>query len=90
MDQGSRRDGAGDRHTPVLLERCVSLLGPALDVPGAVVVDATVGLGGHSAALLERYAEVRLVGLDRDPQALAAATERLAPFAERITLVHAV
>jgi len=90
MDQGSRRDGAGDRHTPVLLERCVSLLGPALDVPGAVVVDATVGLGGHSAALLERYAEVRLVGLDRDPQALAAATERLRPFAERVTLVHAV
>ena len=90
MDEGSSRDAAGDRHTPVLLERCVSLLGPALDVPGAVVVDATVGLGGHSAALLERYAAVRLVGLDRDPRALAAATERLRPFAERTTLVHAV
>jgi len=77
-------------HTPVLLERCLALLGPALDDPGAVVVDATVGLGGHSAALLERFAEVRLVGLDRDREALAAAGQRLQRFAPRATLVHAV
>ena len=81
--------GAGS-HTPVLLERCVALLAPALAAPGSVVVDATVGLGGHSFALLEQFADVRLVGLDRDPQALAAATERLRPFAGRATLVHAV
>ena len=93
MNEGSSSDAAPAKpggHTPVLLERCVSLLAPALDAPGAVVVDATVGLGGHSAALLERFAGVRLVGLDRDPQALAAATERLRPFAGRATLVHAV
>ena len=90
MDEGTGRDAARGQHTPVLLERCLSLLGPALGAPGAVVVDATVGLGGHSAALLERFAAVRLVGLDRDPQALAAATERLRPFAGRATLVHTV
>jgi 16S rRNA (cytosine1402-N4)-methyltransferase len=78
------------QHIPVLLDRCVALLAPALGAPGAVVVDATVGLGGHSAALLERFDDVRLVGLDRDQDALAAAAERLRPFAPRATLVHAV
>lgn len=78
------------RHVPVLLERCVELLSPALEVPGAVVVDATLGLGGHSEALLRRFETVRLVGLDRDTEALALATTRLAPFAERVELVHAV
>ena len=58
--------------------------------PDAVVVDATVGLGGHSAALLARFDSLQLVGLDRDQQALALATQRLAPFAPRATLVHAV
>ena len=90
MGEESGRDAARDRHVPVLLERCVALLAPALGEPGAVVVDATVGLGGHSAALLERFEAVRLVGLDRDQQALAAAAERLRPFAPRATLVHAV
>ena len=79
-----------NRHVPVLLERCVELLSPALEVPGAVVVDATLGLGGHSEALLRRFESVRLVGLDRDTEALALATSRLAPFAERVELVHAV
>jgi 16S rRNA (cytosine1402-N4)-methyltransferase len=82
--------GASHGHVPVLLERCLELLAPALTEPGAVVVDATLGLGGHSAALLERFADLRLVGLDRDPQALARAEERLAPYADRTTLVHAV
>ncbi len=86
----SSRDAPRDRHVPVLLERCVALLAPALGAPGAVVVDATVGLGGHSAALLERFDGVRLVGLDRDQDALAAAADRLRPFAPRATLVHAV
>ena len=61
-----------DRHVPVMLERCVALLAPALDRPGAVVVDATLGLGGHSEALLSRFPLLRLVGLDRDPEAIAA------------------
>ncbi|OLE24482.1 MAG: 16S rRNA (cytosine(1402)-N(4))-methyltransferase, partial [Catenulispora sp. 13_1_20CM_3_70_7] len=77
-------------HIPVMLERCVEILGPALGRPGAVVLDATLGLGGHSEAFLQRFPEARLIGLDRDPQALDAAGKRLAPFGERATLVHAV
>jgi 16S rRNA (cytosine1402-N4)-methyltransferase len=81
---------SGPAHVPVLLARTLELLAPAVDAPGAVVVDATLGLGGHSAALLERFGSLRLVGLDRDPQALALAGERLAPFGDRATLVHAI
>ena len=77
-------------HVPVLLARTLDLLGPAVDAPGAVVLDATLGLGGHSAALLERFETLRLVGLDRDPRALEIAADRLAPYGERATLVHAV
>jgi 16S rRNA (cytosine1402-N4)-methyltransferase len=80
----------GPAHVPVLLARTLELLAPAVDAPGAVLVDATLGLGGHSAALLERFGSLRLVGLDRDPQALAVAGERLAPYGDRATLVHAV
>lgn len=78
-----------DIHIPVLLERCVELLGPAL-AGGGVYVDGTLGMAGHAEAFLTRFGGARLVGLDRDPQALAIARERLAPFAERITLVHTV
>ncbi len=78
------------RHVPVLVARTLELLAPALGEPGAVVLDATVGLGGHSAALLEQFGDLRLIGLDRDPEALTLAAERLAPFADRTTLVHAV
>lgn len=79
-----------DIHIPVLLERCIELLGPALDRPGAVYVDGTLGMGGHAEAFLERFPQARLVGLDRDPNALRIAGERLAPFGDRITLVHTV
>ncbi|MGH8895129.1 MAG: 16S rRNA (cytosine(1402)-N(4))-methyltransferase RsmH, partial [Actinomycetes bacterium] len=79
-----------DRHVPVLLARTLELLAPAVGGREAVVLDATLGMGGHSAALLETFGSLRLIGLDRDPQALAIAGERLAPFAERATLVHAV
>ena len=77
-------------HVPVLLERCVGLLAPALAAPDAVVVDCTLGMGGHAEALLRAVPHARLVGLDRDPEALRRSGQRLAPFAERITLVHAV
>ncbi len=77
-------------HLPVLLERCIELLGPALETPGAVFVDATLGMGGHSAGVLERFPGVTLVGLDRDPEALAIAGERLARFGDRVHLVHTV
>jgi 16S rRNA (cytosine1402-N4)-methyltransferase len=77
-------------HQPVLLERCLELLGPAVEPAGAVLVDATVGLGGHAEAFLRRFGDLRLIGLDRDPAALALSTRRLAPFGKRVTLVHAV
>jgi 16S rRNA (cytosine1402-N4)-methyltransferase len=77
-------------HVPVLLERCVGLLAPALAEPGSVVVDCTVGMGGHAEALLRAVPECRLVGLDRDPEALRRSGDRLAPYRERMTLVHAV
>lgn len=79
-----------DIHTPVLLDRCVELLAPALVRPGAVLVDATEGMGGHSEALLQRFPDIRLIGLDRDTDALRIAGERLAPFGDRVTLVHTV
>ncbi|MFF1573032.1 16S rRNA (cytosine(1402)-N(4))-methyltransferase RsmH [Leifsonia sp. NPDC058292] len=77
-------------HTPVLLERCIELLGPALQQPGSVFVDATLGMGGHSAGILERFPDVTLIGLDRDQDALAIAGERLARFGDRVHLVHTV
>ena len=76
-------------HLPVLLDRCVALLAPALAAPGAVVVDCTLGMGGHAEALLSRTG-ARLVGLDRDPEALRRSTSRLETYADRVTLVHAV
>lgn len=77
-------------HVPVLLERCLELLAPALDLPGAVHVDFTLGLGGHAEAVLERHPGVTLIGLDRDTEALAHAGHRLARFEGRTHLVHAV
>ncbi len=77
-------------HTPVLSDRVVALLAPALGAPGAVVIDATVGLAGHSSALLATCPDVHLVGLDRDPQALEESRARLAAEGDRVTLVHAV
>jgi len=74
-------------HRPVLLEEALELL--ALH-PGAVVVDGTVGGGGHAAAILERTApDGRLIGLDMDHEALEAARLRLLPFGDRVTLVRA-
>jgi 16S rRNA (cytosine1402-N4)-methyltransferase len=81
---------AAPAHVPVLLDRVVALVAPALAQPGAVLVDATLGLGGHSEAVLERFPEARVVGIDRDTHALDRSRERLAPYAERVTLVHAV
>ncbi|NIZ92934.1 16S rRNA (cytosine(1402)-N(4))-methyltransferase RsmH [Kineococcus rubinsiae] len=80
----------GARHRSVLLERCTELLLPALQHPGSVAVDATLGMGGHAAELLRRSPTTRLVGIDRDPQALELAGRRLAAFGDRVTLVHAV
>ena len=77
-------------HIPVMLAECVEALASADSVDDAVLVDCTLGLGGHSEALLTRYPNARLLGLDRDPEALARSRERLAPFGERFEAVHAV
>ncbi|GAA0973073.1 Ribosomal RNA small subunit methyltransferase H [Nocardioides aquaticus] len=81
---------AAPAHAPVLLDRVVALLAPALARPGAVLVDATLGAGGHTEAVLERCPQARVVGVDRDRDALDLARERLAPFGDRFTGVHAV
>jgi len=74
----------------VLLERVLALFEPALSGESAVLVDATVGLGGHADALLSAHPTLTLVGLDRDPNALARSGERLARHGDRVHLVHAV
>ncbi len=73
-------------HRPVMVDEVVDLLGP---VPAGVVVDATVGGGGHARALLEAHPHLRLVGLDRDDDALGAAAEGLGDLAGRVVLRHA-
>ncbi len=81
---------AADRHVPVLRDRVVELLAPALEQPGSVFVDGTLGLGGHTEAVLAACPAARALGIDRDREALALASERLAPFGDRFTAVHAV
>ena len=81
---------ASDIHTPVNLHRTLELLGPALGKSGAVLVDATLGMGGHAEAFLEAHPALTLVGIDRDTDALRIAGERLARFGDRVRLVHAV
>jgi 16S rRNA (cytosine1402-N4)-methyltransferase len=73
-------------HRPVLLEEVLEAFEPLGDE--ALIVDATVGLGGHAEALLEGGADRRLIGIDRDPEALRRAGERLARFGERVRLVE--
>ena len=80
-------------HVPVLLDRCVELLTPALTRQhpggeGAVLVDATLGAGGHAERFLTKLPGLRLIGLDRDPDALWIAGERLAQFGDRVMLVR--
>jgi 16S rRNA (cytosine1402-N4)-methyltransferase len=77
-------------HTPVLLSRVRTLFEPALSRPSAILLDATVGLGGHAEELLAAHPQLRLVGIDRDPLALQRCRERLQPYRARATFVHAV
>ena len=78
-------EAQGPSHEPVLVAEVLALLAPSR---GGLFVDCTVGLGGHTQALLEHGAS-RVLGLDRDPAALERARERLAPFGDRVELVHA-
>lgn len=78
-------------HVPVLLDRCLELLAPALQRDRRTVhVDATLGLAGHAEAVLAAHPRTVLIGIDRDPEALAHARVRLARFSDRTHLVHAV
>jgi 16S rRNA (cytosine1402-N4)-methyltransferase len=78
-------------HVPVALNRCIALLTPSIEaVPNPVVVDATLGMGGHTHELLRRFPQLHVIGLDRDLSAIDIATKNLADFSSRLTIVHAV
>lgn len=76
----------GELHEPVLLEEVIEWLRPG---EGGTFVDCTVGLGGHARAILAASPDARVIGIDRDPEALALARERLLIFEDRVQLVHA-
>lgn len=76
---------SGFHHVSVLLEECVTGLNIR---PEGIYVDGTLGGAGHSCRIAERLTTGRLIGIDRDPVALKAAGERLAPYGDRVTLVH--
>lgn len=75
-------------HVPVSLDRALEVLGESLKAPGAVLVDCTLGLGGHTEAFLKQFPELHVIAIDRDPQAIALATERLKPFEGRVDFVN--
>ncbi len=80
-------------HVPVLLDRVVALVAPALNRPGrdrTLFLDATLGLGGHTEAVLERCPQAHAIGVDRDVHALERSRERLAPYGDRVAFAHAV
>ena len=89
LGQLSQRQ-AQERHVPVMLERCLELLEPAILRQDAVVIDGTLGMGGHTEAMLERFSNLTVIGIDRDAQAHAVAAERLARFGDRFVPVHTV
>ena len=77
-------------HVSVMRDRCIDLLTPAITAAThPVVVDATLGFGGHTEALLTKFPHLTVIGIDRDTDALAAATARLAPFSDRLLTSHA-
>ncbi len=75
-------------HTPVMVAECLDFLAPAFDVERPILVDATVGLGGHSEAALQAFPALTVIGIDRDLAALHLAQERLAPFGDRFIPFH--
>ena len=95
--QATATDAAG-RHEPVLLQRCLDLLAPAVEgvggqsaegaAAGAVMIDCTLGMGGHSEAALERFPALSIVGIDRDSEAIALASARLERFGDRFIAVQ--
>ncbi len=86
----TNRGPAHERHVPVMRDRILELLAPAISKPGAVHVDGTLGMGGHAEGVLERFPECTVIGIDRDREALALAGARLEGYGDRFTPVHAV
>lgn len=79
------------QHISVMRDRCVDLLTPSIEMHAQpVVVDATLGLGGHTEALLERFPQLTVIGIDRDASALAIAKQRLSSFGDRVKTSHAI
>lgn len=88
------RDEARSGHVPVFLARTIELFRPVVDAATTeerrpVIVDGTLGLGGHTSHLLAEFETLRVLGVDRDPAALDMATRRLTAFRDRFTPVHA-
>lgn len=78
------------QHIPVMRDRCISLLTPGIEgVTAPVVVDATLGLGGHTESLLSIFPALKVIGIDRDQSALAHARARLERFKDRLITAHA-
>ena len=89
-DAQARPVDAASRHVPVMRDEVLAFLAPALERPGSVYVDATMGMGGHAEAVLQACPHAHVVGIDRDQRALDLAGARLRTYADRVTLVHAV
>lgn len=82
------RNSVENLHIPVLLERCIELLAPGIRGESPVVIDCTLGLGGHTASLLTRFSNLTVLGFDRDPSAIALAKQRLSEFGQRFVAVN--
>ena len=76
------------QHIPVMCDRVIELLSPALNVSNPVLLDATLGLGGHSEALLKKFINLKIIGIDRDQTALDRAQKRLGELANRVQFVN--
>ena len=78
-------------HVSVALDRCIELLTPAIkNSSSPVFVDATLGLGGHSFEMLNRFPNLTLIGIDRDTSAIEKASARLSEFGNRVNIAHSV
>ena len=88
-DQHNPDQHRPDQHSPVMTESVLTWLAPALESPGSVLVDATLGRAGHASALLAAHPGLAVIGIDADDAAIEASGRRLAPYQDRVTLVHA-
>jgi len=82
--------GAAAGHLPVMVREVLDLFAPVLQPTGAILVDATLGRAGHARALLDAHPGLVLIGVDTDRQAIEESRRLLAPYANRVTLLHAV